>query len=105
MKKTLAIIFMAVIHLSVWHQPAPAIGETLHFDADGLAVNEKQYDKDTAAREKATSMELTDGYNAGFAQWKDPIKIRKKRIAQWEEMRLQYDPDSLPHKIADPKDR
>ena len=37
MKKTLAIISMAVIHLSVWHQPAPAIGETLHFDADGLA--------------------------------------------------------------------
>ena len=50
-------------------------------------------------RDKAVNMKLEEGYKEPPDVWKDPIKLRQKRIEQWKEMRSQYDPDSLPHKI------
>ena len=50
-------------------------------------------------REKTLSMKLRNGYSVKSNVWKDPIKLRKKRIEQWRIMRSHYSPDSLPKKI------
>lgn len=99
MKKTVPFIFFAVLFCALCLQPASGPAETLRFDADGLAISAEQYADAAAARQKALSKELADGYNDSFAEWKDPIETRQKRIEQWKAMRSQYNPQSLPHKI------
>ena len=44
-------------------------------------------------------MKLRNGYNVKSNDWKDPIKLRKKRIEQWKTMSSYYNPDSLPKNI------
>ena len=100
MKKLLVFSFLIILYVAVLHQPTLVFSEsTSNFNLDGLAIDKVQYEIMVSERDKAVNMELEEGYKETPDVWKDPIKLRQKRIAQCKEMRSQYDPDSLPHKI------
>jgi hypothetical protein len=100
MKKSLVFGFLVILYLAVLHQPTLVFSEsTSNFNPDGLAIDKVQYEIMASERDKAVNMELEEGYKETPDVWKDPIKLRKIRIEQWKEMRSQYNPDSLPHKI------
>ena len=99
MKISALIFFSIFLLLAVLHLPAIVFSADNNFSVDGLAIDKVQYEILVSERDKAVSMELENGYNEDAGVWKDPIKLRKKRIEQWKQMRAQYDPESLPHKI------
>ena len=80
----------------------PDLTDTLFFDLNGKAIDKTQYAQNATDREKTIGMKLGNGYNVDPPAWKDPIKLRKKRIEQWKQMRSHYSPDSLPSKIETP---
>jgi hypothetical protein len=99
MKISASITFSIFLLLAVLHQPVTVFSETNNFDADGLAIDAGKYEKMISERDKTINMELENGYKEASDVWKDPIKLRQKRIEEWKRMRSQYNPDSLPHKI------
>jgi hypothetical protein len=99
MKNTLIIIFFAISLFALFYKPTFVFGATFFFDFDGNVINKVQYEVIASNREKEISMKLRNGYNENFNAWKDPIKLRKKRIEQWRIMRSHYSLDSLPIKI------
>jgi len=99
MKISALIFFSMFLLLAVLYQPAVVLSTDNNFNVDGLAIDIVQYEILVSERDKAVSMKLENGYNEDAGVWKDPIKLRKKRIEQWKQMRAQYDPESLPHKI------
>ena len=99
MKKTLLINFFAILFFALFYQPTFVFGVTIFFDFDGNIITKAQYHAIALDREKNLSMKLRNGYNIKSNVWKDPIKLRKKRIEQWRIMRSHYSPDSLPIKI------
>jgi len=99
MKISAFIFFFVFLLLTVLHQPAIVFSDTANFDADGQAIDKVQYEILASERDKSIGMALENGYDADASVWKDPIKLRKKRIEQWKQMRAQYNPESLPHKI------
>ena len=101
MKISSLITFSVFLLLLVLSPPALVFSEADNFDADGLAIEKVRYEILVSERDKTISVELETGYNENADAWKDPIKLRQKRIVQWKEMRAQYNPESLPHKIED----
>lgn len=101
MKISSLITFSIFLLLLVLSQPALVFSKADNFDADGLAVDKVRYEIIVSERDKNISMELETGYNENAGAWKDPIKLRQKRIEQWKAMRSQYNPESLPHKIEE----
>ena len=99
MKNTLLINFFTILFFALIYQPAFVFGDTIFFDIDGNVVDEAQYEQTASDRENNLRMKLRNGYNVKSNEWKDPIKLRKKRIEQWKIMRSHYNPDSLPIKI------
>ena len=99
MKISVSFFFSIFLLLAVLHQPAIVFSADKNFNVNGLAIDKVQYEILVSEREKAVSMKLENGYNEDAGIWKDPIKLRKKRIEQWKQLRAQYDPESLPHKI------
>lgn len=99
MKNTLLINFFAILFFALFYQPAFVFGVTIFFDFDGNVITKAQYQVIASDREENLSMKLRNGYNVKSNVWKDPIKLRKKRIEQWRIMRSHYSPDSLPIKI------
>ena len=99
MKISGLIFFSAFLLLVILVQPTLVFSEADNFNTDGLEIDEDQYEILASERDKNVGMELENGYNKGAGVWKDPIKLRKKRIEQWKQMRSQYNPESLPHKI------
>ena len=99
MKNTLLINFFAIIFFALFYQPTFVFGDTIFFDFDGNVITKAQYQVIASDREKNLSMKLRNGYNVKSNVWKDPIKLRKKRIEQWRIMRSHYSLDSLPIKI------
>ena len=99
MKKTLLINFFAVLFFALFYQPTFVFSDTIFFDFDGNVIDKAQYEVIALDREKTLSMKLRNGYSVKSNVWKDPIKLRKKRIEQWRIMRSHYSPDSLPMKI------
>lgn len=99
MKSTFVIKVFAILFFAMMYQPAFVLGDTVYFDADGNSVEQAQYEQTASDQDKHLSMELKNGYHPKYSDWKDPIKLRKKRIEQWKTMRSQYHPDSLPSKI------
>ena len=91
---TLTIICIALIY-----QVPFVFNDTVHFNSDGLVIDKIHYEIIVWERGKVLRATLRNGYNSEFNAWKDPIKLRKKRILQWRIMRSLYDPDSLPEKI------
>jgi hypothetical protein len=98
MKNTLIIIFFAISLFALFYKPTFVFGATFFFDFDGNVINKVQYEVIASNREKEISMKLRNGYNENSNAWKDPIKLRKKRIEQWRIMRSHYSLDSLPEK-------
>ena len=96
--KIIAFLFI-IIFIVLSYLPAFALNDTIYFDSDGNIIDKIHYLIIISEREKALSVKLRNGYNSEFNVWKDPIKLRKKRIFQWRIMRSLYDPDSLPEKI------
>ena len=101
MKISALITFSIFLLLTVLCQPALVFSEANNFNDDGLSIDKVQYEILISERHKNINMELEDGYKEDAGIWKDPIKLRKKRIEQWKQMRVQYNPESLPHKIED----
>lgn len=99
MKTSALITFSVFLLLAVLYQPVVVFGEDDNFNTDGLAIDKVQYEIMASEREKNVSMELENGYQKDAGIWKDPIKLRKKRIEQWKQMRSHYNPESLPYKI------
>jgi hypothetical protein len=101
MQKTKAAFGIAFILCVLVFLPTILFGNTIYFDSKGNAIEKSQHVQIAAERERALSMELSDGYSAEPADWKDPIKLRQHRIEQWKNMRSMYHPGSLPSKIED----
>ena len=99
MKISAFITFSVFLLLAVLHHPALVFSETANYTVDGLVVDKVQYEIMVSERDKTIGMALENGYTKDSDVWKDPIKLRKKRIEQWKQMRSHYNPDSLPHKI------
>ncbi|MBW2513509.1 MAG: hypothetical protein JRE21_02920 [Deltaproteobacteria bacterium] len=99
MKNALVINFLVILFSVVLYQPAFASGETIHMDAEGNTIDKATYEVIASEREKTLSIQLRNGYDVTTHAWKDPIKLRKKRIEQWRIMRSHYSPESLPRKI------
>ena len=99
MKNTLSINFFAILFFALFYQPTFVFGVTIFFDFNDNVITKAQYEMNASDREKNLSMKLRNGYNVKSNVWKDPIKLRKKRIEQWRIMRSYYSPDSLPIKI------
>ena len=92
-------MILTIICIALIYQVPFVFGDTVHFDSDGLVIDKIHYEIIVWEREKALRAILKNGYNSEFNVWKDPIKLRKKRIFQWRIMKSVYDPDSLPEKI------
>jgi hypothetical protein len=99
LKNNLIFIILAIICIVICYQTPFVFSDTVYFDSDGLIIDKIHYLIIVSEREKSLSAKLRNGYNSEFNVWKDPIKLRKKRIFQWRIMRSLYDPDSLPEKI------
>jgi len=98
MKNTLLINFFAILFFALFYQPTFAFGVTIFFDFNGNVLTKPQYQVIASDRKINLNMKLKNGYNVKSNVWKDPIKLRKKRIEQWRIMRSHYSPDSLPIK-------
>ena len=96
--KIIAFLFITIF-IVLSYLPAFALNDTVHFDSDGNIIDKIHYLIIVSEWEKALKLKLRNGYSSEFNVWKDPIKLRKKRIFQWRIMRLLYNPDSLPKKI------
>ena len=99
MKNTLLFNLFAILFYVLIYQPAFVFGDTIYFDSDGNVVDKARYEQSASEREKYLSIKLRSGYHIKSDDWKDPIKLRQKRIEQWKIMRSHYSPDSLPIKI------
>ena len=99
MKNSVLISFLVIFFSVLLYQPTFAFGDAVHIDAEGNTIDKARYALIASEREKSLIIKLRNGYNMGPNAWKDPIKLRKKRIEQWKNMRAMYNPDSLPSKI------
>ena len=89
----------ALILVALIVSPTLLFGGAIYFDMNGNVVNKSQHAQLVVEKEKAVGLELTSGYASESKGWKDPIKMRKRRIEQWKKMRAKYNPASLPAKI------
>ena len=99
MKNNLIFLLLTIISFALIYQVPFALGDTVYFDSDGFVIDKIHYEIIVSEREKALRSTLRNGYNSELNVWKDPIKLRNKRILQWRTMRFLYDPNSLPEKI------
>jgi len=98
-KNKIEFLFCFIIVLTLILGAPIAFGDTVHFDSNGNIVDKIHYEILVAEREKIIKVKLRNGYSTEYAIWRDPIKLRKKRILQWKILRSLYNPDSLPDKI------
>ena len=70
--------------------PANANNDTVHFNFDGTVIDKITYEIIVYEREKALAKLLENGYDIRHDVWKDPIKLRNKRIKQWREFRKHH---------------
>ena len=99
LKSKLLIQFLATICFAFICQAPFALSDTIHFDSDGNIIDKIHYEIIVSEREKVLRLKLRKGYNSEDSIWRDPIKLRKKRLFQWRIMRFLYTPDSLPRNI------
>lgn len=104
LKSKFIILFLTAICFALVFQVPFALGDTKHFDPDGNIVDKIHYEILVAEREKIIEVMLRDGYSSESATWRDPIKLRKKRIFQWQIMRSLYNRESLPEKLKTTKE-
>ena len=90
---------IALILLSLILSPTILFSDTIYYGLDGNFIEKSQYDHIAVDRDKIICLKLKDGYISESNGWKDPIRLRKKRIEQWKNMRSMYNPNSLPSKI------
>lgn len=103
MKKTLFVNFLIILFSALLYQPAFVFCSTIHIDSEGNPIDKAKYERIASEREIALGIKLRNGYKIKSNALKDPIKLRKKRIEQWKNMRSLYDPNSLPSKIINSK--
>ena len=99
MKNILLINFLVILFSALLYQPTFVFGDTTHIDSEGNTIDKAKYELIALEREKTLGIKLRNGYNEKSNAWKDPIKLRKKRIEQWRIMRSYYSLNSLPIKI------
>lgn len=99
MKNTVLINFLVIFFSALLYQPTFVFGDVIHIDAEGNTIDKATYELIASERKKSLGVKLRNGYDINSNAWKDPIKLRKKRIEQWKNMRAMYNPDSLPSKI------
>ncbi|MEN8246328.1 MAG: hypothetical protein ABFS43_15675 [Thermodesulfobacteriota bacterium] len=92
-------IIITFILLVVTFLPTALFSTTVYYDFNGNAIENYRYKQTVVDRDNAIKSELKYGYTSEIKDWKDPIKLRKRRIEQWKDMRSSYSPESLPSKI------
>lgn len=97
-KRNVGFFIMIIILVSTF-LPTASFSATVYYDLNGNAIEDYRYEQTVLDRDKAIKSELKSGYASDVEGWKDPIKLRKRRIIQWKDMRPHYSPDSLPSKI------
>ena len=97
-KNKIQFLYFFIIILTLIFGAPVAFGDTVHFDSNGNIVDKIHYEILVAEREKMVRVKLRNGYSSESAIWRDPIKLRKKRILQWKILRSLHTPDSLPEK-------
>ena len=98
-KNELKLLLFFIVTITLIFGAPIAFGDTVHFDSKGNIVDKIHYEILVAEREKIIRVKLRNGYSSEYDIWRDPIKLRKKRILQWKILRSLYDPDSLPEKL------
>lgn len=99
-KNKIKFLYFFLIILTLIFGAPVAFGDTVHFDSNGNIVDKIHYEILVAEREKIIRVMLKNGYGSDSNVWRDPIKLRQKRIFQWQVMRSSYNLDSLPKKLA-----
>ena len=77
---------IAVFGLVVFSLPVMAEG-IRYFDAQGKTIEKQQYDQLKKARDASIAPIMRDGFGEKAGRIADPIKLRQKRLAQWERYR------------------
>ena len=86
MLRRTSICLIAVFGLVVFSLPVMAEG-IRYFDAQGNAIEKQQYEQLKKAREASVAPIMRDGFGEKASRIADPIKLRQKRLAQWERYR------------------
>ena len=92
-------LWLAIIFLNIVFGASLAVSDIVHFDPNGNIVDKIHYEILVAEREKIIRVKLRNGYGLDSNGWRDPIRLRKKRILQWKILRSLYNLDSLPEKL------
>ena len=92
-------IIITFILLVVTFLPTALFSATDYYDFNGNVIENYRYKQTVVDRDNTIESELKFGYTSELKGWKDPIKLRKRRIEQWKDMRSSYIPESLPSKI------
>ena len=87
LKSKLLIHFLATICFALICQAPFALSDTIHFDSDGSIIDKIHYEIIVSEREKVLRLKLKNGYGSESTIWRDPIKLRQKRIYQWQIMK------------------
>lgn len=91
---SLPLLLILMLLLSI--PSANAEDDTVHFNFDGTVIDKINYEIIVYEREKALAELLENGYDIRHDAWKDPIKLRKKRIKQWKDFRQHQALNSIP---------
>ena len=94
----IGFIVMIIISVSTF-LPTALFSATVYYDYNGNVIEKKIFKRTAVDRDNAIESKLKFGYSSENKDWKDPIKLRKRRIEQWKDMRSSYSPESLPSKI------
>ena len=94
----LGFIVMIIILVSTF-LPTALFSATVYYDVNGNVIENIKFKRTAVDRDNAIKSELKSGYTSEIKGWKDPIKLRKRRIEQWKDMRSSYSPESLPSQI------
>lgn len=87
MKYSLLFILFLIIFFALCSQPSFAFNDTVHFDSDGSVIDKIYFEIIISEREKMLRLKLKNGYYLESNEWRDPIKLRKKRLMQWRILR------------------
>ena len=77
---------IAILAIGLFSLPVLADG-TRYFDTQGNAIDKAQYDQLMQRHTATIAPILRDGFSGHKSRIADPIKLRQKRLAQWERYR------------------
>lgn len=80
MQKLKIFYYIKLILFTFILSPTVIFSGTIYFDTNGNVVDNLRHEQVVVDREKVINQELRYGYTSESNCWKDPIKLRKRRI-------------------------